>query len=110
MVTKPIKKPIKKPVEKPIEKLTPKPKPYQPVFKTIKLVVDEKVDLNWISVRRKIQGINIFKLYGKEKNKLFKEKYSFDNPLKNVWSKYCVWFNSKFNKQKSTITEEFNHG
>ena len=101
MVTKPIKKPIKKPVEKPIEKLTPKPKPYQPVFKTIKLVVDEKMDLNWISVRRKIQNINIFKLYEKEKNKTHKEKYGFDNPLKIAWNKYCIWFNSKFNKEAS---------
>jgi hypothetical protein len=90
MVTKKTvtKKSIKK-IEPEIKPEVKKSIPYKPEFKTIKLIVSEKIDLNWISIRRKIQAYNIWKI----KIKI--------NPVKiNLWGLYCNWFNDIFNKEK----------
>lgn len=88
MVTKkPItKKPIKK-IELEIKPEVKKPVVYKPEFKTIKVKVSEKIDLNWISIRRKIQAYNIWKIKS--------------SPVKiDLWDLYCNWFNDTFNKEK----------
>ena len=71
---------------------------YTPMFKSINLIVETKYELNYISIRRKIQKLNFFKLIEIERNKTFKNKYGFEFPKFNIWKKYCNWFNLKFNK------------
>lgn len=99
MVTKKsvTKKSIKK-IEPKIKPVVKKSIPYKSEFKTIKLTLSEKIDLNWISIRRKIQAYNIWKLFKKEKIKTNKEKHKFNYP--DLWKVYSDWFNKIFNKEK----------
>lgn len=94
-VKKAIKKSIVTPIIKKIED------EYVEVFETITITRPVKVDLNWVSVRRKIQSINFFKWMKEEKKKTFKEKYGFD-----LWEIYCNWFNNTFNKKMNISDEE----
>ena len=86
---------------------------YIPMFTPITITTETKYELNYISVRRKIQKFNFFKSISKwikeDMKKTYKEKYRFTISKFNLWSKYCIWFNSKFNKKGKTLTEEFNH-
>jgi len=94
MVTK--KKQILSPVIKPKEE-------YKPVFETIEIITTQKIDLNWVSIRRKIQSINFFKWIESDMKKTHKEKYGFD-----LWEIYCNWFNQIFNKKIVDDDEDYN--
>jgi hypothetical protein len=81
-------------------------------FPTITSYGNIKFDLNWISIRRKIQKFNIFKKILKETKEtedfkkhrdvkkflydLFIVKYEFDK----VWETYTNWFNRVVNKHE----------
>ena len=94
MVTK--KKQILSPVIKPKEE-------YKPVFETVEIITTQKIDLNWVSIRRKIQSINFFKWIEADMKKTHKEKYGFD-----LWEIYCNWFNLTFNKKIIDDDEDYN--
>jgi len=84
------KKAIKKSIVSPIFK--PPYEEYKEVFPEIEIITTQKIDLNWVSVRRKIQQFNF--LINAERKKTIKEKYDFD-----LWEIYCLWFNQIFNKK-----------
>lgn len=86
------KKAIKKSIISPVIK---KPNEYEEVFPTIEIIRPVKIDLNWVSVRRKIQSINFLKWIEEDSKKTHKEKCSFD-----LWEIYCNWFNNTFNRGK----------
>jgi len=69
-------------------------------FGIIEIIEKVQWDVNYVSIRRKIQKYNFLK-----KNKESKEKKKINLPKivipkLNLWSKYCNWFNSKFNKER----------
>jgi len=91
MVTK--KKQILSPVIKPKEE-------YKPVFETIEIITTQKIDLNWVSIRRKIQKFNFLVNIDK---RTMKERYGFD-----LWEIYCNWFNLTFNKKIIDDDKDYN--
>ena len=91
MVTK--KKQILSPVIKPKEE-------YKPVFETIEIITTQKIDLNWVSIRRKIQKFNFLVNIDK---RTMKERYGFD-----LWEIYCNWFNLTFNKKIIDGDKDYN--
>jgi hypothetical protein len=88
-----------------------KPQPIKkPVinFEEIRIVTDVKYDLNWISIRRKIQLFNIFKNTTDENDILYETKFNlfwkkFPKPyrlvIENYWLQYCYEWNKLFNKE-----------
>lgn len=69
-------------------------------FGTIEIIELTQWDVNYVSIRRKIQKYNFLKnkKVGNEK----KIKFNLPKiviPKFNLWEKYCNWFNSKFNKE-----------
>ena len=106
----------------PVEILTPiKPDEYKPVFKTVEFIYPQKIDLNWISIRRKIQRINFFKwlspgslssklkLDVKEKVKTKLEFNLFSklkSESKSVWDGYCFYFNLAVNNKINLPDED----
>lgn len=110
MVTK---KEVKKPVKKVknvtviIDDIKPEKKEYVPVFPTVTISSTQRIDANYLSIKRKLKsiGIDLFSKIKKEEIKKEPSKitvsfYSIiyekikDNKL---WQKYCKWFNKKFN-------------
>lgn len=55
-----------------------------------KVVISTQYELNYVSIRRKIQKFNL--------PKIVIPKISL--PKFNLWQKYCIWFNKKFNGGK----------
>lgn len=92
----PAKKTIKKNIISPVIK---KPESeYKGVFPEIVIITPLKIDLNWISVRRKIQKFSFLVNVDK---RTMKERYGF-----NLWEIYSNWFNNKFNKKIDISDEE----
>lgn len=93
------KKAIKKSILSPI--IRNPEKEYKSVFPEIEIIVPLKIDLNWVSVRRKIQSINFLKWIKEDSKKTHKEKYGF-----NLWEIYCNFFNETFNKKIDISDDE----
>ena len=106
----------------PVEILTPiKPDEYKPVFKTVEFIYPQKIDLNWISIRRKIQRVNFFKwlpfssISSKLKSEVkpeVKTKIEFNlfskltSEFKSVWDGYCFYFNLVVNNKINLPDED----
>lgn len=75
-----VKKTIKK---SPIKKIENKP---NIIFPEFEVVIRQKYDLNFLSIRKKI--IFVGKKIG---------IIGFKLPKLNLWVKYCNWFNKTFN-------------
>ena len=76
----------------------------KPVIKEMELdipnIIITKRKINWIGINRKIREYGkMLKIYN-----LNLPEFKFINKIrnfnyKNIWYKYCNWFNEKFNKE-----------
>jgi hypothetical protein len=100
------KKVDKKPMKKTIKDITKKLPPIDkkenkaplkviPPFKDVEVVIKRSSKFNWVGIFRKLNSIGkALKIIGDKSEKEY---------FKNLWNKYCIWWNNKFNKKIEAV-------